>query len=84
MRIYDFAVKGRNDLPRAQLEAANDDDFFQNVLPKWEKETRQRHVEDDVMCTISEVMRVPEPSMNGAPSKYPDAEVLHWVEERNR
>ena len=61
MRIYDFAIEGRNDLPRAKLEAADNDDFFQNVLPAWEKETRQRHIKGDVMCTISEVMRVPEP-----------------------
>lgn len=61
MRMYDFAIEGRNDLPRAKLQADNDDHFFQTVLLAWEKETRHRHVKGDVMCIISELMRVPEP-----------------------
>ena len=51
-------------MPKANLEAYNDDHFFKIVLPAWEREKGFKAVKGTVICTTSEYRKVPDPASN--------------------
>ena len=58
---YRFQYRHGQSAPYATLQATDDNDFFKNVLPAWEREKHFQHIENTVTCTVFEHRKVPEP-----------------------
>ena len=58
---YRFQYRHGQSAPYATLQATDDDDFFKNVLPAWEREKHFQHIKGTVTCTVFEHRKVEEP-----------------------
>ena len=61
MQSYRFRHMHGQSMPYATLLATDDADFFDTVLPAWEKKTGFKHVPYTVTCTVFQHRKVPEP-----------------------
>ena len=62
MREYTFRHRHGQSMPYATLLATDDADFFNNVIPAWEKKTGFKYVPYTVVCATTEYRKVPEPA----------------------
>jgi len=72
MREYTFRHRHGQSMPYATLLATDDADFFNNVIPAWEKKTGFKYVPYTVVCATTEYRKVPEPGArhNGPRPEY--------------
>ncbi len=59
---YKFTYQHGQSIPSNTLEAKNDTDFFDNVLPAWERNTGFKYIKGSVKRTVIETVNVPEPA----------------------
>ena len=72
MQSYRFRHMHGQSMPYATLLATDDADFFDTVLPAWEKKTGFKHVPYTVTCTVFQHRKVPEPKKPAASTYEPE------------